>query len=56
MIPHRVPISPQCRTKRETEGVSGMLWANGAFLPALLLGEMFQKQEHRLDSFRFSSY
>lgn len=29
-------------TKRE--GVSGMLWANGAFLPALLLGEMFQKQ------------
>jgi len=29
-------------TKRE--GVSGMLWANGAFLPALLLGQMFQKQ------------
>jgi type VI secretion system ImpC/EvpB family protein/type VI secretion system ImpB/VipA family protein len=26
------------------EGISGMLWANGAFLPTLLLGEMFQKQ------------
>jgi len=26
------------------EGVSGMLWANGAFLPALLLGMMFEKQ------------
>lgn len=26
------------------EGVSGMLWANGAFLPAILLGMMFEKQ------------
>ncbi|MCE9607510.1 MAG: type VI secretion system contractile sheath large subunit [Planctomycetia bacterium] len=26
------------------EGVSGMLWGNGAFLAALLLGETFQKQ------------